>query len=340
MTLYFIFMLFTFLYGLTLKHFIDSARVVHYLFYVLMFIFIFGFRNEVGADWFSYKANFNLYVNNINEFFDGVSELNLREIGFRLVNYFSYLSEINYLGVIFTTTLIFIVFSIYGAIKLNINPYYFLTLTFPFHVVMSGMNLTKQSLALAISFAGIHYLLENKKGSFVFIILLAASFHTSALILLAYLLIVIKKRYALVFSTMLFPIYILMSVRYEQYFESGSSSGGFFLRIAFVVVILVSLWILKSYWLKKSQIESRLYYSLYAFFIVIMFIALISSTMADRLSYYLIVFSAGLFLRIDEWRDPSYRLLSGVCYLSSLSLFIFWVLNSSYIDRYSFKWLF
>lgn len=340
MLTYYLFMLITFIFGLSLKKFEGGAATALYIIYILMFIFIFGFRFEVGVDWFSYERNHIIYVSNIVNYLSGIANLDVREIGFRLLNYISFQFGTGYQGLIFISTVIFISSSIYAVSRMKINPYYFLVMTFPFHVVMSAMNLTKQSLALSISLLAFSFLLERRRLLFVFWIIVAAMFHTSALIFIAYIFIDNRKRYLILFSVLLFPLYILMVARYEQYFDSGLSSVGIFLRLAMVFVLLVSIFIYRNQWLSYGLHLKRIYASMYAMFVAIILISLISSTMGDRLSYYLILFSSVLWLKINDVTNKTYIILTVCCYLSSVILFVFWASNTSFIDEYSFKWLF
>ena len=149
------------------------------IFLFIFLSFIIGLRNEVGCDWDTYIEIFNYVSRYPNNF--GLFE-RLEPSFYALNVLFSY----SYLGYYLINFVIGSIFS-FCLIKFCSNlsrPWLALTIALPYFIVVVAMGYTRQSVAIAISIISFLFLEKGKFYKSVFIILLGATFHRSALFFL------------------------------------------------------------------------------------------------------------------------------------------------------------
>lgn len=333
MSIYYFTIFFSVLIGYGYERFKDKSILI--LFFIIFFSLIYGFRFEVGVDWDNYIVMYERLVSDLYLF-------NTPEFGYKLLNVIAYYIDEGIVTVIFLQTILFFGFSFFALKNLGLNPFYFFAIVAPYHLVMSGVNLTRQSISISVFIYAVSFLVKNKKYYFLFFILLAGSFHTSALIFAPLFFIELKKRYAFLALICFGPLIIfLMLLEYNQYLNTRMENAGLYLRALYLigptVLLILHIKSLSAF----SLIEKRLCYFVCLSFPFVMSISFLSTTMADRISYYLIVLSTICWMLLSKRNDnfnPRHLRSYGnfILFISSLLAFIVWTLYSSYIPYYIF----
>ncbi len=313
---------------------LEGSSVFCILFlYVVAIVLLFGTRFEVGQDWFSYIRVYERLVENPWSFDD-------LEIGYKFLNVLSYYAGWGILGVVFMATLLLMSFTMWGAWSAGLNPFYFFAAVAPYHFVMSGMNLTTQSIALGISVLAFSRLISGRLLSYCFLVVFASLFHSSAILLIALAFYKIKKRYIVFIASFLASVaYFFSRTVYSQYFDTTMDNAGIYLRVGFVFV--ASIFILIN--IGKVRSMGFGFYRLCMVSVfsvpVILLVAFLSTTMADRFSYYFILLSAMLVMRLGINSDARFLSNYGglALFASSFVAFSLWVAFSSYTQSYIYK---
>lgn len=302
---------------------------------IITFTLVYGFRFEVGVDWFNYIRVYERQTANIWSF-------NTLEIGYKALNVIAYYVDVGIVTVIFLSTVLFITFTLLGAKKAGINPFYFFAIVAPYHLVMSGVNYTRQGVALSIFIYAIACLINNKKNQFLAFIILAGSFHTSAFCFAPLYFIEHKKRYAIfLFALIIPPIAYSMLTEYSQYIDSTMESSGVYLRAVFLLVptalLLLHINTVKTF----SLIEQRLVLIVIGSFPLVMLFSVLSSTIADRFAYYFILLSTLCWLLVSTRNtNINARFLKPygnfILFITSMLAFIVWTLFTEYQKQYQF----
>lgn len=145
---------------------------------ILLFLFV-GFRYEVGADWLRYREIFNIIEN------DGLlRSIFSTDIGFVVLNWTMSTLNIGFYGV---TTMCAAVF-VWGLISFAWQmpyPWISLIVAVPHLVNVMAMDHVRQSTAFGFVFVAMATLMRNGNvWMYIFWIIVAATFHKTAIILL------------------------------------------------------------------------------------------------------------------------------------------------------------
>ncbi|NQP34740.1 EpsG family protein [Streptococcus suis] len=235
-----------------------NSRMTKYIFIFFSFIpllLLLGFRGiSVGVDTYRYS----------NVFYRIVTDTLSRSDQDWLGNGFIILGKIvnflfgnNFVALNFIVAF-FTLFFIYGAIlKLSENPSLSLFLFFSFCLFYQSMNQSRQMLSISIIFYSFTYLIDRKIIGYMLLVLLAASIHNSAVIMIPFYFIanlkinkkiiaiyIISALLILLFSNRI--IQLIASTSYgviyssTDYFQSSSSSFfNLFVRIVMLIGILI-----------------------------------------------------------------------------------------------------
>jgi hypothetical protein len=197
-----------------------------------------GFRYQVGTDFLSYKV-----------YFDRISDLSYAdrgvEVGYYILNKIAYLINTNSTTIFLMTSfitllLIFRTIHKYSS-RIELSLFLFISMYFYF----SSFNIVRQYLAVAIVFYSIKYLLNQEFKKYLCCILLATTFHTTAIFVLVFYkffrknFTIVHYLIGMILSFCLLPLILPMinlvgSIynKYEGYstsFNYGSSSLGLLL---------------------------------------------------------------------------------------------------------------
>lgn len=308
-----------------------SMRNIFDFYICTLFLFIYAFRYNVGVDWYNYIQVYQRL--NLNPM-----SIDTPELAYKFINVISSYLGFNIVGVIFICTTIFYVFTYFSCKRININPYYFFAVVAPYHLVMSGVNYTRQAVALSIVLFAFSYLMKNESIKFLKWLIVASLFHVSSLIFLPLYFLFYNKKYLFIVLLILCPslIYFMLG-EYNQYVEGGTESAGFLLRCIFLIFPSFCIFCMIRY-------INELNLSRLALFIIsgipfLILLSFVSSTIADRVAYYYILFSVFFVLFLIKELNITFKfrfiIYIGLS-LSSIIAFSVWVHFSSYIPRYMF----
>jgi len=145
--------------------------VISLFFALIIFVLIAGLRNNVGADWVSYL-----------NFYQDLEEAARLEVGYELINnFFSNLSAPYTIFLLFANfmALSFMFYFIKNNTKLMLLAALLLFCDLYLYYNLSGI---RQAIAISITCYSITYVISRQFYKFILAVLLASSFHASALV--------------------------------------------------------------------------------------------------------------------------------------------------------------
>ncbi len=315
--------------------------------FVIILIFLFGLRNEIGGDWWVYEKNFNLikyvtYPENLslsdysqylpsdyilfNAFDFVLSYYSATEWTFNLISLFFVKIglPIHFMNLFFT--LIFFI-SLLVYLKNFENKFLALTISFPILIIVFSVGFLRQSIAFSFFLLAITYLIDNKKNKFLFFIILASLFHISILIFAPLFLIVNekifeKKNILRGFSLLIFfiiitillsqKIYSLFYIYVVNSFETSQFDlpKGAIYRISLNLIAVV-IFLIYSNKICRNVNEYRIYLYLSFLFIIGFILLPLFPVLVDRINYYLIPLQIFAFVKFTYfYNKQKYQYLS------------------------------
>ncbi len=288
------------------KTFDNSLDFLWYSILIFLTLLI-GFRLEVGGDWGSYLnyLQFMATVNNVSDHF-----IITQDPAYTLLNWASGKAGFSIYGVNLVCGFIFS----YGLIKLCRSlprPFLALAVAFPYLIIVVSMGYSRQGAALGLSLLAFQALTKEKIYNFALLIVIAALFHKTAIILLGAAILATtknRKRVIFIFSVLgIFLYFIFLKDAIERlflyyYFENQYESDGAFIRL--LMLILPSLLILlfpgrfKMHFKEMTLWKSFAFISVLAFFGFFVFDA---STAIDRMALYLLPIQLVVFSYLPEF---------------------------------------
>lgn len=253
-------------------------------------ITVIGLRFQVGGDWYTYLDGLEIF-NNVP--LEEVLFLKY-EVGFNLLNWFSKALDVNIYGVNLVCATIFVV----GLTKLSRDqpyPWLAVTVAVPYLVIVVAMGYTRQATAIGLLMFGFGYLLQGRVIQYLAMVVLAASFHQTAIVFSTIPLLQPGRGYfrlalGLVLLATLGSISIILeqaSTLYLHYVEENMESSGGIVR---VLMNLPPVLIMLAYWRKWGEKygDRWLWWGMALAAIACVPLVLIASTAVDRMALYLI----------------------------------------------------
>lgn len=156
----------------SINYYFKGLRVGHFISFFILCLFL-GLRKDVGLDYKNYVSYYNQIL-----FYTYL------EPSFNLINLFvfNYLNDSLYVFLISGFLALFFIY-LYFLQKIHFHNSVFLTL-FQLILFLYLINGIRQSISVCIFVYSTIYLNKNKKIVFIFLILLASTFHYSAFLLL------------------------------------------------------------------------------------------------------------------------------------------------------------
>lgn len=142
-----------------------------------------AFRYDVGQDYQHWTDVYEWIK-------EGLPAGNYVEIGYRFLNAFIQILPFSHVYLLFIVTSAFIIFGFGYLIYKNVDKKYWFLAVFIFigsGIFFASLNLVRQYVAVVITTLGIPFLLKKKYAIFILFTLLATLFHTSALIMIAFM---------------------------------------------------------------------------------------------------------------------------------------------------------
>lgn len=310
----------------------------------LLLILLLGLRDlTVGIDTINYYAIFTRIQNiEFSQLFNGVSY----EYGYRLLQYV--------IGIIFKEyqLLLIVVAIIYiAAVSCHIYKYsekpmisYILFILYGFYTF--AFSTTRQTLAIAFILIAYEFMTRKKLFKFLIFVLIAASFHITALIFIpSYWIIKFKlNKYTLTFITLITAlmfyfrtgiVLFLNSIARNEY--TFTETGGNLLFLFMVISVIIGF-IYRKQFLSARENNKLLFYMM-CMSVIIMPITKFHPAMM-RLMYYffifMIIYIPNLIVVI---RDPIIRFIGYAGYIF-IGFFYFYmnVIPSARLEDYLFFW--
>jgi len=270
----------------------------------IILILISGLRWEMGTDWPSYFNFFN-FNNTFKDFYEADFE-----VGFAFLNYLVKLTTDSY-SVLLTMMAIFVIsIKIRAAFKYSMFPLIAIFINF---ASITDVFFIRQTIAAAITIIAIEYIIQKNIYKFLFVILLAASIHVSALIFFPSYWIYhleIKKRYwVIIFVGILLTsnfglieksIYLIISLLYGSdniflskfsfYMEMQSSNNTFVISLIRRAIFIPIYIFAAEYVIDKKDLYRRFLNLVLSGYIIFLLFAQISEEIAVRLCGYYTVY--------------------------------------------------
>ena len=298
---YWIIFLLAVLFAISAKQRVLGPNEVYYnnnldlkwMFWIFLLVIFIGLRWDVGGDWGSYKRSF-WRVENWD--LSKVLLTSATDSGFGLLQWLSGEKVFNW-GFHGLNTLSAIIFS-YGLGKFCASlprPYLALVVAIPYLITVVAMGYMRQSIAISFTMLAILHLFKEENAKFLFLILIAATFHKSAIILFPLAIFVSTQNKLLIFI----GVILLVAVGYVAFVESeidrflkyyigqGYASSGGAVRVA-MLLLPATIFILFKDRFNLSSIQRNLWliFSYSAFPLFFAVIALDISTTIDRIALY------------------------------------------------------
>lgn len=305
--------------------------------FVILLLFA-GLRDsDVGSDALVYK-NFFQIVSNYNLL--DLIRLNSFEIGFKILTKFCSLF-CNYNLYIFIITFISL-FGFYFFIKKYSNNYLMSIFLFIVANIYIYLFCTiRQTVAISILLVSIKYVFTNEKIKFILLVLLAASFHKTALIFMpVYLLkwidinkIGIKKIIILYLIIFIFKrqiVSLFINFFYSSYNNHIISGGGYFL-----LLILIVLAAFIYYFVNKKKLynnEVKLFYNIYLVSILFQILAT-SQGYINRITLYFMIPLIILLPKIIQ-KNKFGKYITYSIYIIGIAYYIYNILGNSMYNEY------
>lgn len=290
-----------------------------------------GTRDNVGADWSTYDFMFREMIR--MPFIVGAT---LTEPGYATCNYLAAAvgGDIHTVNVICA---IILVASILQCARLvEVDPSYALFLAAPYLLFVVGMGYTRQSVAIGLGICALGYLGQGRYRKFYLFAIFASLFHYSALALVVLVWLNSWRRaiVAVIAGLALIhpAIQVLSQPRYGQYVSEQSS--GVWFRLAIVLIGIAAIFVFRKHWSQDTELY-KLIKKAAAACIILIPLATVSSTLADRLCLYLfLLYIMGLGRAIRYAGVISKNIVLVSTFAFSFGVFALWFSLSSYAAAY------
>lgn len=298
----------------------------------VFFVFIIGWRHQVGGDWFTYEI-----------MYDQIASLDLRlaasytEPGYGIINWLSYQYGLGIHYVNLFSALIFI-YGVFFLCSKSPQPWFALLVSTPYLLVVVGMGYTRQSVAIGLAMVALIKLIEHRPWRFVALIVAAAFFHKSVVILfgllpLALPNIKIGKLFFIllaVFSAGLLLVIDRLGGMWELYVSQDMESDGGLVRVLLNVVPAVCFLLIRHKWQKRwpSSYSLLLWLSIAA--LALFPLQFLASTAVDRISLYIIPLQIIVFSSLPLLFNGAYKFICiFIIVIGYSAVYLVW-LNFSY----------
>lgn len=284
-----------------------NARKFMYVVFSLFLVIILGLRFEVGPDWNAYLAYYNR--SDTYAFFE---LMQLGDPGYYFLNWLS--AQIG--GQVYLVNFVSAFFTVYGTMRFCTNqplPWLAILVSIPYLLIVVGMGYTRQAIAISFVLLSFVYLSKSKTGYFIFWVIVAATFHKSAVIVLPIAALAnSKNRLLSIFwlgtisavGAYLF-IYDSLDSLWSTYVEADYQSQGGLIRVLMNAVPAI-IFIFLRHKLYLDLVSERLWWWMSLLSLVCIPLVLISSTATDRVALYLIPLQIFVFSRLHYSSKDNY----------------------------------
>jgi hypothetical protein len=270
---------------------------------VLVLAVLIGFRFEVGGDWSNYVGYvYDARYTPIATILEG------RDPGYYLLNWISAQMGWDIYGV---NLICGAIFSIGLAVFCRSlpRPWLALAVAVPYMVIVVAMGYSRQGVALGLAMLGLVALGRRETLWFVFWVVLGATFHKSAVILLPIAaLAATRNRYwtALWVGVIAFGAYILLLEQAVEslvtnYLEAEYQSQGAMIRLLMnaVPAAILLLWQRRFEFSETEAVLWR-WFAIISLALLVLFLVSPSSTAVDRVALYMLPLQLVVFAHLPD----------------------------------------
>lgn len=286
MIMYFILLFIPSIFAILEINRISTAKPIFFLMF-LFFTIVVGLRDKVGMDWSNYLQIYYSFIDN---------ELNFEQLtsepSFNLINMVAKSTSLGINFVNFVHALIFIGGVFYFCVKGTSEYFLAVAIATPYLIIVIGMSGIRQAAAIGIFMYAVAIWSETTTLKKVALIFLAATFHTSAILLLVLIVLDRKGNPIKVFLTSALALAIglyIMSANQEYYIrsyveENLESPGA--IAHSLLIAVPAILFILYKEKFILYGIYKKIYFNISLMVLAIFPMLSISSTGTDRFLLY------------------------------------------------------
>lgn len=275
----------------------------------LMFSLAIGLRHAVGGDWSTYI-----------KLFEGRLSLSFGDVvlgsdpGYYLLNWLVVQAG----GTIYWVNTLCGMIVMAGVVRfarVQPLPWLALLVAVPYLIIVVGMGYTRQSAALGLLLIGLVSLGNGQLRSFLIWVMLAATFHKSAVLMLpvAALSSTSNRLWSLLWVGLMSLVggylFVFDSAErlWNNYVEAGYESQGGLIRVLMNAVPAMLFFMFRRY-LRLTEAEDKLWFWMSLLSLVCIPLVVLSSTATDRVALYLIPIQMFVFARLPfVVTDPRQR---------------------------------
>ena len=274
------------------------------LFFVILGVII-GLRHEVGGDWYNYLRILELARRELLP-----EALTKKDPAYALINWFA----ANRWGDIYlvnSVCALFFSWGLYSFCRVQPRPWLAVVVAMPYLITVVAMGYARQGVAIGLAMLALVALGQGRVLRFLLWMILAASFHKTAVVLMPLAVFFIHQprfrwlaRAAVVLMALLLYYFLLrdsVSHYYESYVRAGYDSSGATIRIAMnALPALVFLRWRRRFALSISERWFWTVMSLFALGFVVLLYQSTSSTAVDRIALYWIPLQIFVWSRFPD----------------------------------------
>ena len=272
------------------------------------FCLMIGLRFEVGGDWHTYLQNIKpvarLSLGRI---------LSLDDPGFHLLEWLSLKAGWGVYGVNLAGAAIF-TGGLFRFCRFLPRPWLALAAAAPYLVIVLGMGYTRQGMALGCALVGLVAFADGKVLRFVLWIVIGATFHKTAILLLPFAALASSQRRivtALWVAALTFTAYVLLladsvEVLRRGYFDAKYESQGALVRLLMnAVPALIFLGRRRSFEQVLPAARMWFWFSIASLLLLAILFVSPSSTAVDRIALYMLPLQLVVFSTLPETRGST-----------------------------------
>jgi hypothetical protein len=264
---------------------------------------VIGLRWKVGGDWFNYEANLDLLQG--LTFWEAITS---KDPGFAVLSWITLEMDWGAVGANMMIAPLFALALVRFCSSLP-RPWLALAIAVPYLVVVVAMGYSRQGVALGCGMLGLLALSRRSPRAFLGWVLLGATFHKTAVLLLPIAMLVQKRNrfltviYAVVVTVGAYFLLLSDSVDdlYENYVLAEYQSEGALIRLLMnAVPALVFLRYSKKFGFTPEQASLWRWFAWISILLLAVLFATNASTAVDRVGLYMLPLQLVVFSRLPE----------------------------------------
>lgn len=327
-----------------------KIRYNEYFFVFITILFpliLSGLREDVGTDYNTYWSYFEMIA------YSKVFPQKMLEVGFTIINFFVSFFNGNFTTLLFVTAFLYLFFFTLGLNRITEESRSILSLWLSYMFLFGvSLNAIRQAIAIALCVYAVYFLLKRQYLKYILLVLLAMSFHSTAVICFAFLLfdtnLLESNKMVLAFVVALVGIIFISQSKYTYIildympflrrfliFESTTSNYNLYKNLLFNIPYLIPIFFYKKLCYKKNSNKFFLNLLIVQVFLMIYSVQF---QYGFRLIYYTYI---GIFIIVPQFislfKHKEIRVLLNFLYISySLFQFVynFYLFNANNIFPY------